>query len=167
MRLFTLTWFGCFLFGATWAQASDSLANPETSRTLTPGERSRFGKASASLRYDPRMIRAAEMAARRAHPKMTWHCWKYVKDALLAAQLISERPSSVWAKQAGEELVGKFGFERLAISDPLKAPVGAVIVYGGRDAGHVELRTATGFVSDFASDTPYPRPLIGVFVKRS
>ena len=160
-------WIGCLLLSAAWARASESLANAEDARRLSLRERARFGQASGSFRYDPRMIRAAEIAARRAHPKMTWHCWKYVKDALLAAQLISERPSSVWAKQAGEELVGKFGFERLAISDPLKAPVGAVIVYGGRDAGHVELRTATGFVSDFASDTPYPRPLIGVFVKRS
>ena len=44
-------------------------------------------------------------------------------------------------------------------------PVGAVIVYGGADAGHVELRTASGFVSDFISPTPYPRPLIGIYVK--
>lgn len=160
-------WIGCLLLSAAWTQASESLAKTEAARALSLRERARFGRASGSFRYDPRMIRAAEIAARRAHPEMTWHCWKYVKDALLAAQLISERPSSVWAKQAGEELVGKFGFERLSISDPLRAPVGAVIVYGGLDAGHVELRTATGFVSDFASDTPYPRPLIGVFVKRS
>jgi hypothetical protein len=40
-----------------------------------------------------------------------------------------------------------------------------VIVYGGVDAGHVELRTASGFVSDFISPTPYPRPLIGIYVK--
>jgi hypothetical protein len=45
--------------------------------------------------------------------------------------------------------------------------VGAVIVYGGRDAGHVELRTPNGYVSDFVSPTPYPRPLVGIFVKQS
>jgi hypothetical protein len=47
----------------------------------------------------------------------------------------------------------------------MQAPVGAVLVYGGADAGHVEIRTATGFVSDFISRTPYPRPFLGAYVK--
>jgi hypothetical protein len=51
------------------------------------------------------------------------------------------------------------------VNDPHAAPVGAVLVYGGRGAGHVEIRTETGFVSDHASLKPSPRPLIGVFVK--
>jgi len=34
-----------------------------------------------------------------------------------------------------------------------------------REAGHVEIRTETGFVSDFRSKTPSHRPLIGVFAK--
>ncbi len=86
---------------------------------------------------------------------------------LLQAGLVSSRPTSAWAKQAGAELCAKFGFVKLPITDPMKAPVGAVVVYGGADAGHVELRTDTGFVSDFISATPYPRPLVGVFVKPS
>ncbi|MES2570685.1 MAG: hypothetical protein V4710_11610 [Verrucomicrobiota bacterium] len=113
------------------------------------------------------MIRAAQIAMQRARPQMTWHCWRFVKDALLAANLVSSRPTTAWAKQAGDELCEKFGFVRIAIRDPKKAPVGAVIVYGGADAGHVELRTPGGFVSDFVSKTPYPRPLVGVFVKGS
>ena len=119
------------------------------------------------LKYDDRMIRAADIALRRAQPQKTWHCWRYVKNALLAADLVSSRPTSAWAKQAGDELCAKFGFMKLGISDPRKAPVGAVVVYGGADAGHVELRTSGGFVSDFVSSTPYPRPLVGVYVKRS
>ncbi len=113
------------------------------------------------------MLRAAQIARQRAEPKMTWYCWRYVKDALLAAGLVSSRPTSAWAKQAGDELCSKFGFVKLNIRDPRKAPVGAVVVYGGADAGHVELRTESGFVSDFVSATPYPRPLVGVFVKPS
>jgi len=79
--------------------------------------------------------------------------------------VISKRPKTPWAKDAGSELCKKFGFIKLPVKNPYDAPVGAVVVYGGPDAGHVELRTKTGFASDFVSRTPYPRPLIGVFVK--
>jgi hypothetical protein len=52
------------------------------------------------------------------------------------------------------------------VSDPYQAPVGAVLVYGAkRAAGHVEIRTENGFVSDFRSKTPSRRPLLGVFAK--
>jgi hypothetical protein len=80
---------------------------------------------------------------------------------------VDSYPSSAWAKQAGDELCRKYGFLKLDLRDPYKAPVGAVIVYGGHDAGHVELRSKDGFVSDFVSRTPYPRPLVGIYVKRS
>ena len=115
--------------------------------------------------YDSRMVLASKIAAKHAFKKPTWRCWHYVKDALLGAGLVSKRPVSPWAKQAGDELCGTYGFTKLRMTDPLRAPVGAVIVYGGADAGHVELRTASGFVSDFISPTPYPRPLIGIYVK--
>ena len=111
------------------------------------------------------LVHAAAIAESRAHPRMTWHCWRYVKDALVEAGAISERPKSPWAREAGDELCGKFGFTKIPVRDPYDAPVGAVIVYGGPDAGHVELRSNSGFVSDFISKTPYPRPVIGVFVK--
>jgi len=39
------------------------------------------------------------------------------------------------------------------------------LITGGRDAGHVELRTKSGFASDFASRRPYPRPVLGIYVK--
>lgn len=124
-----------------------------------------FGRHADHFKYDRRMIRAAEIAASRAYSKPTWRCWHFVKDALLDSGVISSRPVSPWAKQAGDELCSRFGFRKLPVTNPKDAPVGAVIVYGGPDAGHVELRTATGYVSDFISSTPYPRPLIGVYVK--
>jgi hypothetical protein len=152
---------------ASAADEPGSLFDPSKARPLAKEERSFFGPKSREIAYDARMIRAAEIARQRAHPKMTWHCWKYVKDALLAANVISTRPTSAWAKEAGDELCSKYGFTKLRISDPYKAPVGAVVVYGGPDAGHVEIRTADGFVSDFVSRTAYPRPLVGVYVKAS
>ena len=124
-----------------------------------------LGPKSGSLHYDPRMIRAAQIALSRAYPHPTWRCWHYVKDALVDAQVIHSRPSSSWAKEAGTELCEKYGFQKLNVKSPLQAPVGAVLVYGGADAGHVEIRTATGFVSDFVSPTPYPRPFLGAYVK--
>lgn len=166
IRFALLTLIAPLALAAT-ASGEESLLESRNARTLTPEQQKQFGPQSGSLRYDPRMIRAAEIAMRRAQPQMTWHCWKYVKDALLAANLVSSRPTTAWAKEAGEELCRKFGFTKTNIRDPRKAPVGAVIVYGGPDAGHVELRTPKGFVSDFQSSTPYPRPLVGVFVKRS
>ncbi len=166
-RFFSLLLLLVLLTAFVPARAKDSLFDNKTARKLTAEEQKRFGPQSGELKYDARMRRAAEIAIRRAQPKMTWYCWRYVKDALLAAHLVSSRPTSAYAKQAGTELVQKFGFKKLNVSDPRKAPIGAVVVYGGDDAGHVELRTATGFVSDFISPTPYPRPLVGVFVKAS
>ena len=72
----------------------------------------------------------------------------------------------MYAKQAGQELVNNYGFKKLPVRDPFKAPVGAVLVYGAsRAAGHVEIRTKEGFVSDFKSQVPSPRPLLGVYTK--
>ena len=71
-----------------------------------------------------------------------------------------------YAKQAGQELVNNYGFRKLPVNDPYQAPVGSVLVYNAdRAAGHVEIRTKDGFVSDFRSKTPSRRPLLGVFVK--
>jgi hypothetical protein len=89
-----------------------------------------------------------------------------VKEALVAAGVIRSRPTTLLAIHAGKELVNNYGFKKLPVSDPYEAPVGAVLVYGAkRAAGHVEIRTQDGFVSDFRSKTPSRRPLIGVFAK--
>ncbi len=89
-----------------------------------------------------------------------------MKEALIAAGAIDSRPKTALAKQAGQELVNSYGFRKLAVNDPYLAPVGSVLVYTARGAaGHVEIRTQDGFVSDFRSKTPSRRPLLGVYVK--
>jgi hypothetical protein len=153
------------LFTIAVAFADDSLVDRSQMRRLTPEEQRTFGPRSGGFRYDARMIHAAEIARQRAHPRMTWHCWAYVKDALLAANVVPTRPTTAWAREAGVDLCRNFGFKRLSTRNPYEAPVGAVIVYGGHDAGHVELRTETGFASDFISTEPYPRPVLGIYVK--
>ena len=115
--------------------------------------------------YDDQMIQAGEIAELNARAKSRRHCWRAVKDAMIAAQVLEDRPTTKYAKQAGEELEEKFGFKKIEVGDPFQAPIGSVLVYGGRGAGHIEIRTADGFVSDFVSDHPSNRPLIGVYVR--
>ena len=123
-----------------------------------------FAKLDRSV--DPRLMRAASIAQERAHAHSREQCWHYVKEALLASGAVSSYPKTVYAKEAGSELVSSYGFRRLAVRDPFKAPVGSVLVYGAsRGAGHVEIRTKDGFVSDFRSKIPSPRPLIGIYAK--
>ena len=124
-----------------------------------------FGSLSPRFRYDSRMLRAAEIATSRAYAHSHGSCWRYVKNALLSADLVDSRPKTGYAKEAAEELTSDYGFRKVRCDDPMKAPLGSVIVYGGNGAGHVEIRTKTGFVSDFTTLTPSKRPLIGVYVK--
>jgi hypothetical protein len=117
---------------------------------------------------DPKLARAATIAEERAHAHSKMRCWRSVKEALLASGAINSYPQTALARQAGDELVRRYGFKRLAVRDPYQAPIGSVLVYGsGRSAGHVEIRTAHGFVSDFRTPTPSRRPLIGVYAKTS
>src|SRR5437588_12244596 len=123
-----------------------------------------FAKTDSQI--DPKLRRAATIAEERAHAHSLSKCWHFVKEALVAAGVVKSRPQTTLAKQAGQELVNNYGFKKLPVSDPYQAPVGAVLVYDAkRAAGHVEIRTENGFVSDFRSKTPSRRPLIGVFAK--
>ena len=122
--------------------------------------------ATADRQLDPKLMRAATIAEERAHAHSRRQCWHAVKEALLASGAISSRPKTEYAKQAAQELVNNYGFRKLPVNDPYQAPVGSVLVYNAnRAAGHVEIRTKDGFVSDFRSKTPSRRPLLGVFVK--
>jgi hypothetical protein len=112
------------------------------------------------------LMRAATIAEERAHAHSREQCWHYVKAALVASGAINSYPKTVNAKDAGGELVNSYGFKKLPVRDPYKAPVGSVLVYNNkRGAGHVEIRTKHGFASDFRSKVPSPRPLIGVYTK--
>lgn len=124
--------------------------------------------AKVDPRLDPRMTRAATIADDRARAHSKSRCWRYVKEALLASGVVSSYPKTALAKQAGEELVRDFGFKKLPIHDPYAAPVGSVLVYykGRNRPGHVEIRTKTGFVSDFRSKSACKHALLGVYAKK-
>jgi hypothetical protein len=115
---------------------------------------------------NPTLMRAATIAQERAHAHSRSRCWQYVKEALLAAGAVNSYPKTAYAKEAGGELVNSYGFKKLSVRDPYQAPIGSVIVYGASQAaGHVEIRTKEGFVSDFRSKIPSHRPLLGVYAK--
>src|SRR6266536_1815844 len=123
-----------------------------------------FGRVDRHI--DSRLMQAASIAQERAHAHSRSRCWHYVKEALLASGAVDSRPKTELARDAAQELVSNYGFKKLLVSDPFAAPVGSVLVYGAnRAAGHVEIRTREGFVSDFRSRTPSPRPLLGVYAK--
>ena len=117
------------------------------------------------VKIDERMSDAIRIAEKSARSRSIKRCWRYVKRALQLANVIDCYPQTRLAKQAAVELPERYGFQQIPVQDPFDAPVGSVLVYGGSGAGHVEIRTEKGFVSDFSSREPSPRPLIGVFVK--
>ena len=124
---------------------------------------------AAPARYDasidPAMIKASRIADQRAESHSTLKCWRYVKEALLNAGAVRSYPTTAYASQAGQELTSRHGFVQLRTRNPYSAPVGSVIVYGGHGAGHVELRTASGFVSDYRSTRACKYRVIGIYAK--
>lgn len=125
--------------------------------------------AQIDSRIDPKLRRAATFAEERSSAQSKARCWRYVKEALLASGAVASYPISNYACQAGDELVRSYGFHKLAVRDPYQAPLGAVLVYGqgSNGAGHVELRTKDGFVSDYHSKNRCKYPLIAAYVKYS
>ena len=148
---------------AAGQQSSVPLVDESEKRQLTAP----FKKIDERL--DPALTRAATIAQERAHARSKSKCWRYVKQALLASGAVTSYPKTALAKQAGDELVRDYGFEKLSIKDPMAAPVGAVIVYykGAKLPGHVEIRAKDGFVSDFKTKNPSPHPVIGIYAKAS
>jgi len=121
--------------------------------------------AKIDPKLDPKLAQAATIAQERANAHSKSRCWRYVKEALLASGAVDSYPKTALAKQAGDELSRSYGFQKLPLTNPYAAPIGAVLVYTGKGAGHVEIRTKTGFVSDFKAPTPSKRQLLGVYAK--
>lgn len=102
-------------------------------------------------------------------PGTTGRCLKAVRIAVQTAKGMPLKGDVLYAKDFGPVLVEKYKATPLRIRDPKKAPVGAIIVYGpwGKSrnpAGHVEIKTAKGYVSDHISKTPYPGPVRGIYL---
>ena len=123
--------------------------------------------APVDPRLDPRLRRAATIAQERANAHSRARCWRSVKEALVASGVINSYPKTNYAAQAGEELERNYGFKRLPVRDQFAAPVGAVLVFaeGRAGAGHVVIRTKSGFASDYWTKNRCKYPLIAVYGK--
>src|SRR5438067_12585846 len=93
---------------APLSSRADSLFDAHGARTPSIELQSVLGPKSAGIRYDKRMIHAAQIAADRAHKHSTSRCWHWVKSALVDAQVVSSRPTTAYAKEAGTELQSKY-----------------------------------------------------------
>lgn len=109
-------------------------------------------------------IAAARIARSSVRSRSAGLCYRYVKRALLAADAVDHYLGGTAAIEAGPLLVQQGFIDILnlpaaAIRSPYDAPEGAVIVYKAtptatdpnRIYGHIELRTADGFASDYFS----------------
>lgn len=121
--------------------------------------------AKVDSRLDPRLCRAATIAEERANARPRARCWRYVKEALLAAGVIDSYPKSNYASEAGEELVRCYGFTPLPVRDQFAAPIGAVLVFGHGTESHVVIRTKKGFASDYWTKNRCKYPLVAVYGK--
>ena len=65
--------------------------------------------AKTDKNIDPKLLKAATIAQERANAHSRSQCWRYVKQALVAAGVVSSYPKSEYAKQAGQELVNNYG----------------------------------------------------------
>ena len=123
--------------------------------------------ATVDSRLDPRLQKAATIAQERANASSRSRCWQYVKTALVESGVIQSYPKSNYATQAGDELVQNYGFRKLPIHDQFAAPIGSVLVFGHGTAGHVVIRTRSGFVSDYWTKNRCKYPLVAVYGKFS
>ena len=136
------------------------------SLVLPEQTQARFLRSSSeTVEVCPDLLKASQIAEANARPRSIKRCWRYVKRALVEANVVDSYPEGIAAKNAGSELTRHFGFTKLAISKPEDAPVGAILVYGGKGYGHVEFKTEDGYVSDFKASHPSRRPLTGVYIK--
>jgi hypothetical protein len=149
----------------SWDSAGSSWFPHRVCRFSDSAERGPAPRAVKNPDIDPVMVKAGDIAESRALSHSSLFCWRFVKEALLKAGGVASYPQTACAKDAGRDLMDNYGFVRLAVRSAAQAPIGSVLVYNGNGAGHVELRTAHGFVSDFRSSRPSSLHFVGAFTR--
>lgn len=94
------------------------------------------------------------------------YCYRYVKKALLRSGLTTKYLKGAKAYEAAKGPLDKEGFTdvlkdkeiRSFISTLNDLPNGTILVYNGGKAGHIEVKTHLGYISDSISE----RPVIGL-----
>jgi hypothetical protein len=114
------------------------------------------------------MVNASLIARQATLPYSSGYCWRFVKKALVKAGAVSSYPKTNLACDAGKELVEVYGFTKLRVNSPWKAPVGSVLVYAANRryrAGHVEIRGSNDFVSDYRGRRPASFKFLGAYAR--
>ncbi|QDK36993.1 hypothetical protein [Bdellovibrio sp. NC01] len=115
-------------------------------------------------------------AAKRLKAKRSKRlCYKYVKNALLAGDMIDSYPPGGFARQGVSDLKAQ-GMVNLLdnpkykalIKKPEDAPKGAVLVYRtGSQPGHIEIKSGKGsdstYISDYESSNNIQKTVKGVY----
>ncbi|WP_426162854.1 LysM peptidoglycan-binding domain-containing protein [Pseudoduganella sp. R-34] len=145
-------------------------ASPAATKPVVKEDRSAESKHPEATVTKPAASSRIEIAIAHAmkhkHPKSIHYCLMYVKRALVAAGYF-KYPSCEHAKDFGPVLA-KNGFKNLLETTPginLKtAPYGSIVIYapiekqvtsaGKVISGHIEIKHAGGFVSDFNEIDP-------------
>lgn len=151
-----------------------------------PTAQALVNKAMAQVSCPPRNIgKGAGYCSLNGYRASSYDCAYYVRKALEGTLLPTNAGGLGNAKDMGCGLQ-RYGMRNLCGNgcsrgsstcniSPYNAPEGAVLIYdnvgsGCHPAGHAEIRTSNGFVSDYASSRPRNessscRRLIGIWVK--
>jgi hypothetical protein len=148
-------------------------ALPGATVPVQPGDEQQ--STEAGKRAAAKALELAETNARlhNGQARDGHHCAAGVKTALLASGSINSYPGSnadVHAKNAGGWL-NRNGYVLTNITDPRKAPVGAVTVYDGPGSGHIDIKSVdrqgnTKYVSDVVRNSPAHMPVKGIYIKK-
>lgn len=114
----------------------------------------------ASYSNSKTVAKAIEIGRKRTALGDTGHCYKFVKDALLAGKVIKSRPEGKHAKNGVSDLENQ-GMVNLLdnpkyaekIKSPEDVPKGAIIVYDlPSQPGHIEIKADYGANSTYISN---------------
>jgi len=139
---------------STFSKVAPSLPTNKFTKSSTVAKPSIAAKPSAAPSKKQQDVVAAttSLVSAAAHAKSTGYCARYVANAIdKALGTKVTRPAS--AKDFGKYLEAN-GYQK--VTGPMK--VGDVQVYGaipGHPNGHMQMKTATGFVSDFRQTDMY------------
>ena len=96
------------------------------------------------------------------------YCARYVGAALVESGLAERYPErhainyhepfydhgAVLPNLGFENIIADLSVENREFADPSQIPIGAIIVYEGGSYGHIEVKTDTGYISDFVAEQP-------------
>jgi len=166
-------------FSAGWSADVPSASNG--AENIPPVEASKMTKATYQWQWSWFKMRwplkdvspsdrsptlLAQLAKQGTNPGWsTGTCYKSVKNHLCAAWYVDSSYKMIeWSAQNAGNDLSRIQFKEIIPHPTAKNAVeGDVLVYSGWQHGHIEIKTGDGYASDFFSNNPSGRQLIGVW----